>query len=66
MSKQKSFWDTKATIHIPLTERDLYVLDLLAEQEGKRRAEIIENALYNLKTFKKLLKEFDKQKFEMW
>ena len=59
MSKQKSFWDTKATIHIPLKERDLYVLDLLAEQVGKRRAEIIEEALESFKEFKKLKREFD-------
>ena len=26
MSKQKSFWDTKATIHIPLKEKALYNL----------------------------------------
>jgi len=59
MSKQKSFWDTKATIHIPLTEKDLYVLDLLAEQEGKRRAEIIEEGLNKIKKFRELKKEFD-------
>jgi len=37
-----SNWDTKATIHIPLKEKDLYYLDLLAEDENKRRYEIIE------------------------
>ena len=54
MSKQKSFWDTKATIHISLKEKDLYYLDLLAEEENKRRYEIIEEALYNLLAYKKI------------
>ena len=58
MSKQKSFGETKATIHTPLKEKDLYYLDLLAEEQNKRRAEIIEEALYNLPAFKEIQKKY--------
>ena len=57
MFKQKSFWDTKATIHTPLKEKDLYYLDLLAEEQNKRRYEIIKEALYNLPAYKKIQKK---------
>jgi len=37
--------------------RNVSYLDLLAEEENKRRYEIIEEALYNLPAYKKIQKK---------
>jgi len=56
MGKNKSFWERKATIHIPMKEKDLFILDLIAEKNNLKRQEVIEKALYQLSEFQEELK----------
>ena len=56
MRKHKSFWDTKTTIHTPMKEKDVFILDLLAEKYNLKRQEVIEKALYQLPEFQEELK----------
>jgi len=63
MSRKKDFWDTKATIHIPVTESLLFQIEMLAKKEGISTAKKIEQIIKENEEVKKAMKEFDKECF---
>lgn len=56
--RKKNFWESKATVHITLTEEYIYILDVLAREKGISKSKIIADIIKEsneIKEFKKKL-----------
>jgi len=60
MPRKKDFWETKATIHIALSEKELFRIELLAEKYKLSISKMIAKIITENREIKKITEEIEK------